>query len=285
MSGTIGNPLSWSAERLFGAGAHLAQATEILGGDRDEARPRVRRIGSADVFGALRQGLADFAALRTDVVFLCLVYPVIGAALVWLALNRDLLPLVFPLMSGFALIGPVAAVGLYEMSRKREETGQAVWADAFGVLASPRFGAIFILGLALFGLFLVWMVVAGGLYAATLGPEPPVSAAAFLRDVTTTDPGQTMVFVGVLVGLGFAALVLMVSLVSFPLLLDRDVGLPVAVVTSIRVARKNPGPVALWGLIVVAGLAVGVVTALLGLAIVLPVLGHATWHFYRRAVG
>ena len=146
MTGTIGNPLSWGASRLFAAGQHLAEATETLGGDEAAARPRVRHLATADVGAALRAGLDDFAALRTDVVFLCIVYPVIGAALVWLALNRDLLPLVFPLMSGFALIGPVAAVGLYEMSRRREKTGHAAWSDAFAVLSSPRFGAIFALG-------------------------------------------------------------------------------------------------------------------------------------------
>jgi uncharacterized membrane protein len=118
----------------------------------------------------------------------------------------------------------------------------------------------------------------------TLGPEPPASVAAFFSDVFTTGAGWTMIAVGVGVGFLFAVLVLAISVVSFPLLLDRDVGLPTAVITSVRAVAANPETMAIWGLIVAAGLVIGSIPFFLGLAIVLPVLGHATWHLYRRIV-
>src|SRR5690606_34564045 len=120
------------------------------------------------------------------------------------------------------------------------------------------------------------------LWLATMGPEAPESLAAFLGEVFTTPEGWTMIALGLLLGFLFAALVLATSVVSFPLLLDRPVGLPVAVVTSVRLARQNPRTVALWGLIVAVALFLGALPLLVGLAVVMPVLGHATWHFYRR---
>jgi uncharacterized membrane protein len=283
MTQTIGNPLSWSVDAVREAGKHLGSVTGKLGSEA-EAPPQVRRIGMADLREALRKGVDDFAACRSDVAFLCLLYPVMGVTLAYLAFRGDLVPLIFPVMSGFALIGPVAAVGLYEMSRKREMGQPTGWGDAFAVTGSPSFGAIFVLGLILALVFVVWLLAANGIYAVTMGPEAPASLGAFARDVVTTAGGWAMVIVGMAVGFLFAALVLATSVVSFPMLLDRPVGLPVAVVTSIRVATTNPGPIAAWGLLVAVSLALGSLPVFLGLIVVLPVLGHATWHLYRRAV-
>ena len=170
------------------------------------------------------------------------------------------------------------------MSRRRD-SGRAVdWRDAFAVLRSPALPAIAALGLALFIVFAWWIVAAQAIYAWLYGPDAPASAAGFLVDVLTTGRGWTLIVVGDFVGFLFAATALCLSVVSFPLLLDRDVGLVVAITTSLRLARDNPLPVALWGLIVAALLAVGSLPLFAGLAIVLPVLGHATWRFYRRAV-
>ncbi len=173
---------------------------------------------------------------------------------------------------------------MYEMSRKRELGQQAGWADAFGVLQSSAFGAILVFGAILFALFAAWLIVAELIFAATIGPEMPVSAMAFARDVLGTSGGRTMIVLGIAAGFCFAAIVLVVALVSFPLLIDRRVGVPVAVATSIAVARLNPGPVAAWGLIVAGLLVLGSLPLFLGLILVMPVLGHATWHLYRKAV-
>ena len=284
---TIRNPVEWGVDQL----KHAAVAVEAAGraGRRVRANlhspaPAVARIGAADLWAALAAGFRDFAAFRTDVVFLCVLYPVAGLILARLAFGYHMLPLLFPLASGFALVGPFAAVGLYQMSRRREAGEETGWVDAFGVVRSPSFPAIVLLGLVLMAIFLLWLLAALKIYALTLGPASPASPAAFIRDVFTTHAGWILIGAGVGVGFLFAVLVLTISVVSFPLLLDRESGLDTAVLTSVRAVMANPGPMALWGLIVAAGLAIGSLPFLLGLIIVMPVLGHATWHLYRRAV-
>jgi uncharacterized membrane protein len=187
--------------------------------------PAVRRIGAADLWNALARGLADFEANRTDVIFLCVIYPVIGLVLGRLASGHGLLPLLFPLASGFALVGPFAAVGLNEISRLREQGSEVRWVDAFGVLRAPSIGSILLLGLMLIALFILWLVAAQIIYVVTLGPRAPVSVANFLNDVFTTRAGWAMIVGGIGVGCVFALLTLAVSVVSFPLLLDRNAGI------------------------------------------------------------
>ncbi len=280
---TIGNPLSW-AGHILGAGSHhLGEgARETIG--RDTAPIRLRRIDTADLKAALRAGYEDFKAFRSDVIFLCVVYPLAGLVLIRFAMNANLLPLLVPLITGFALLGPVAAVGLYEMSRRREAGGNPNWGAAFKVAESPSAIAILTLGLVFLAIFVVWMLAAWILYAVTLGPEPPVSMGAFFSDTLTTGPGWAMSIIGTGIGFVLASAVLVIGLISFPLLLDRHVGVRRAVKASAQLARENPRTVAIWGAIVVAGLGLGMATLMVGLIFVLPILGHATWHLYRRAV-
>ena len=283
----IRNPIEWGWDQIALAALTVGSLGRSLGSSeesRNAPLPAVCRIKTADLRDVLIKGLDDFGAYRTDVIFLCLIYPLVGISLAWLTFGNESLPLLFPLASGFALVGPVAAVGLYEMSRRREQGIPITWADAFGAIRSPGFGAILVLGLALLAIFLLLLLAANVIYAVTLGPEPPVSIAAFARDVFTTSAGWAMIVVGVGVGFLFALLVLAISVVSFPLLLDRDVGLRAAVLTSISAVAANPGPMAIWGLIVAGGLLIGSIPAFLGLIVVMPVLGHATWHLYRKVV-
>ena len=283
----VRNPLEWAWDHLKQTG-HAVEATahtmEGTWEDHDVAPPSVRRIGAADIGDALAQGLKDFAACRTDVVFLCLIYPVAGLVISRMAFDHGMVALIFPLVAGFALIAPLFGVGLYEMSRRRECGLETGWTDAFGVVRAPAIGAILVLGLLLLALFCLWLFAAYFLYTVTLGPDAPVSAAAFARDALTTPEGWTMIGAGMAVGFLFALVVLIISVVSFPLLLDRNVGVGTAIATSVQAVRTNPGPMAMWGLIIAGALLLGAIPLLVGLAVVLPVLGHATWHLYRKVV-
>ncbi|MBV0910808.1 DUF2189 domain-containing protein [Anianabacter salinae] len=284
MPDTVVNPIAWAARKILGAGEYTADAARAVGTDRSTAEPVVREIGLADIREALGKGYRDAMHFRGDVLFIVVLYPVIGLILAGVGLNMDLLPLLFPLLAGFAIVGPLAATGLYQMSRLREAGKEAGWGDAVRVIGSPAFPALVVMGLYLIGLFVAWLMVAALVHSLTLGPEQPASIGAFLGAALTTPEGWAMILIGCAVGAVFAAAAISISIVSFPLLLDRDVGVPQAIATSVAVARKNPRTVAIWGAIVAALLVLGAIPALIGLVLVMPVLGHATWHLYRRAV-
>lgn len=277
----VRNPVEWGVDQVRSAGSVLGQT---IGHRHAATLPAIRRITLADIREALARGIDDFAAFRDDVVFLVMFYPLAGLVLARLTFGYDLLPLLFPLASGFALIGPIAAVGLYEMSRRREAGAEVGWADAFAVFRSPAIGSIVLFGMLLLAIFAIWIGVASLIYDLTLGPKPPASIAAFMHDVLTTEAGWMMIGLGVGVGFLFAVFVLAISIVSVPLMLDRDVGLFTAIAASLRAVRANPGPIAVWGLIVAGGLVLGTAPLFLGLIFVMPVLGHASWHLYRRIV-
>ncbi len=284
MDKTIGNPITWVARNLRATSDHVTESVTEIGSADVQALPTVHTLTLQDLRECLKAGYNDFLETRADAIFVVLIYPIAGLLMFGIGLNKDMVPLLAPLVMGFALIGPVAAVGLYEISRKREQGGDVHWLDAFGVFRSPSFGAILALGFYLVMLLMIWLMVAQGIYAQTLGPEPPASAMAFVTEVFTTGAGWSMIIIGTATGFLFALVALALSVVSFPLLLDRKVGVPVAVVTSVRVLRQNPGVILTWGAIVAAMLVLGAIPMLLGLIVVMPVLGHATWHLYRRAV-
>ena len=248
------------------------------------ATPRVRRISAGDCFSALKEGLDDFLAMPTYPVFVGLFYAVAGIALFAMTSFGNALHLAFPLAAGFALIGPFVAIGLYEMSRRRERGLAVRGRDAFTVLRSPALPSILAFGLVLLAIFAAWIFAAELIYVWLYGPNPPAAANSFLRDVLTTGRGWTLIVVGGLVGFCFAALTLAISVVSFPLMLDRNIGFVPALEASWRVTLANPLSVALWGLIVAVALILGSLPLFFGLALVIPVLGHATWRLYRKAI-
>ena len=165
MAKTIGNPLSWVTNLFIAGSAHVGSVTERLGAEDAAVLPEIMEITIDDLRDALRLGFADFKTFRTDILFICLFYPMIGAILVWMVVQGNLLPLLFPVLSGFALIGPLAAVGLYEMSRRREMGQKPNWMAMDEVFRSPTFGAIIVLGLFHIAIFVVWIVAANTIYA------------------------------------------------------------------------------------------------------------------------
>jgi uncharacterized membrane protein len=261
--------------------AHL----HVITGASDHATALpIRRIGLADLKDALARGLDDFLAMPSHAVFLCLIYPIVGLLLFRMALGANVLPLLYPIAAGFALLGPFAALGLYEMSRRREAGLDVSWKHSLDVFRSPSIDGIAVLGLLLVAIFLVWVAVAQSIYVAYFGYKPAAAMSGFFHEVLTTPAGWGLILVGNFVGFLFAVVVLTISAVSFPLLLDRDVGAAVALLTSVRVVLANPLTMGLWGLIVAALLLIGSLPLFIGLAVTLPLLGHATWHLYRKAV-
>jgi uncharacterized membrane protein len=282
----IENPFEFAIEKLswavtdFGRALRWDPARHV-----GQAVPVVRRITAADLWDSLKKGAADVGATRDDILFIGIIYPLAGLLLARFAFSYDLLPLVFPLASGFALIGPFAAIGLYELSLRREQGERVTWADTFRVLHSRALGSILGVGAVLLSLFFVWLAVAYQIYLVNLGHAAPQTFAGFERSVFQTGGGWAMIAEGFGVGFLFAALAFAIGAVSFPLLLDRDVGMVVAVRTSLKAVADNWGVMALWGAIVAGALALGSAPALVGLVFVVPLLGHATWHLYRKLIG
>lgn len=259
--------------------------------DRGVPEIRIRKLSTQDLKISLRQGWDDFLAKRGDLVFVGFIYPFVGFFAIAIARDWSLLPLLFPLVAGLTLMGPAVASGFYELARRREQGMNASWRHFFLEFKSPVMPSIAALTAVQFGIYVLWLAAAWAIYAATLGPTEPAawtifpgSLGAFLREVFTTPQGWAMIVVGNLVGFLFAGVVLAISVISFPMLIDRRANVAEAVLTSVRVTMQNPRVILTWGLIVAALLFLGCVTFFVGLAVVLPVLGYATWHLYTRAV-
>ncbi len=261
-------------------------ADVVVGGlpGRAAELPIIRRIGVADVRAAFAAGLDDFLATPTQLVFLCILYPIVGFVAARATMGTDLLPLLFPLLAGISLLGPVLAVGVYELSRRREAGLPASWLNAFDILRSPAILSIAAVGVVLLAVFTAWIGAAKLIYLATIGPMDPASMGSFAATLLDTPAGWHLMLIGNLVGLVFAVAVLMLTVVSVPMLLDRNVSVLVAMQTSVRAVLANPAALGLWGLVVAATLLLGCLPLFIGLAVAMPVLGHGTWHLYRRLV-
>lgn len=262
----------------------MAPVSLVSWANANDADPVVRRIQAIDLWSVLAKGYADFMDTPTHLLFLGAIYPIVGLVAARAASGGALLPLLYPLVAGLSLMGPIAALGIYELSRRREQGLSVSWLNAFDVLRSAAIGSIAALGVLLSAIFVAWLFAAQAVYRMTMGDALPDSFWELLGQALTTRAGWNLILLGHAVGLLFAALVLTLTVVSFPLLLDRNVGLLVAVRTSVRAVRANPVPMALWGLIVAVSLFLGCLPLFVGLAVVMPILGHSTWHLYRRLV-
>lgn len=244
----------------------------------------VRRIQTRDLWLALREGYEDFNARPTYGLFLIVIYPLF--ALLWtLFLLSDSLPyLAFPMIAGFTLLGPVVSVALFEMSRRREEGLEITWRNCFNFIHTAAFAPIVALSLVMMLLYLGWLFMAQFIYFGLFGADPPATLSGLWQELFSTERGAALALHGTLVGFFFAFAALALSVVAFPLLLDKPTSSMTAMSVSIRAVAGNFYVMALWGLVVVVLLAAGALLFLVGLAAVLPILGHATWHLYRKLV-
>ncbi|MES2136703.1 MAG: DUF2189 domain-containing protein [Pseudomonadota bacterium] len=261
----------------------MATNTIARGGSRLAKIP-VRKIGNDDLNAALREGLDDFLSLRGDIVFAGVIYTLIGLAAVVMTTNGPLMPFFFPVVAGVGLLGPVAAVGFYELARRREQGQEVHWFNFIDVRRRPSIDDMGIVAGLLLAIFVVWLFAAGALYAAIFGLATPTSVPDFLRAVFTTPRGWSLIAGGAVIGAIFGWLVLALSIASLPMLVDCDLTAAEAVSTSWRAAHANKPEMIRWGVIVTGLLVLGSIPLFVGLAFVLPWLGYATWHLYTRLV-
>lgn len=246
--------------------------------------PRVLTLRFADIPEVLRKGFDDFWAMPTHIVYLALIYPGAGLIIGGATYDNDTLQLLYPLAAGFALLGPLAAIWTYELSRRRELGADTSWRHAFDVFCSPSLPSILALALGLLALFVVWIACAQALFFLNFGDRRINSASELAHLVANTREGWNLFVYGNLIGLLFAIVAGATTVIAFPMLLDRKVSASTAVATSMSVVAKNPGVMATWGLTVAGTLLLASLPLLVGLAIAVPILGHSTWHLYRKAV-
>ena len=248
------------------------------------AGPAVRKIDTADLDWALAEGWRDFREKRGDLIFAGLLYPLIGLLTAAVVFNNRLVPLFFPLVAGLSILGPAVASGFYELARRRENGEDASWSHFLDPLRGRSRGGIGLLTLGLAMLFLLWVATAWGIYQATLAPLAPRGLDGFVQTLFGTRQGWAMILLGNAAGGLFAVATLVLTIVSFPLVVDKPVDAGTAILTSVRAVRENPTQVTHWGVRIALLLALGALPAFIGLAVILPVLGYATWHLYTRLV-
>ena len=261
----------------------MAYADQTVAPFATRALP-VRRIAQADLDWALAEGWKDFRARRGDVLLLPIVYTVAGLLAAALCLNETFLPFVFPLMAGVSILGPAAAVGFYELARRREQNLPSDWTHFLDPLRGRGRMKLALLTLGLLALFAAWVLIAALIHGQTLGRLGSLGLADFFRDMVSTPQGWALIIAGNLAGFIFAVAALVLTMVSFPMIVDKPASATTAVLTSIRAARANPAAVAGWGLRVAGLLVLGSLPLFAALPVVIPVLGYATWHLYTRLV-
>ncbi len=278
-------PKTWSPNLLEKNDFAMAQEKSFRDIQVRSNEIGVRTIALNDLWQSLKEGYDDFNATPAVGMFLTVLLFLLFALLLTLSLvGKNLHYLAFPIVAGFTLIGPVVSVGLFEMSRRREHGLDVSWRSTFDFVHSASFAPILALSLVMMLLYVAWLFSAEFLFFGLFGDDPPVSASDFVTQLVTTRRGAGLIVYGTLLGFIFAFTALAISVVAFPLVLDRPASAATAVAISIRAVTSNLVVMAVWGLIVVVLLVAGAIVFLIGLAAVLPILGHATWHLYRKVV-
>ncbi len=245
--------------------------------------PVVRPIRAADIAEALGQGLRDFQAMPLIGLGFGALYAAGGIVIVLSLTAFGMVYLAYPVAAGFALIGPFVAIGLYEVSRRREAGQRATISDIWSTIRSR--GELGWMAFVTLFVFVIWMYQVRLLIALLLGLNASFgSLHEFITAVLTTSEGLLFLAIGNAVGAALSLILFSLTVVSFPLLLDRDVDFVTAMITSVRAVVTSPLPMIGWAALIVVVLAVSAMPYFLGLVVTLPVLGHTTWHLYRRII-
>ncbi len=244
--------------------------------------PSIRNLNPGDVFDCLHRGVRDFRASFPFGLFFASVYVVGGLGLVGLLLFIGEYELIFPAIAGFLLIGPAVAVGLYEVSRRLEAGEPLQWGPILSSFRRHGGTQLMLFGVVLIFMMIVWMRTAGWVYALTF-PVAPATFGDFVARVFSAE-AQPLWLWGNLFGAVLAATVFTISVTAIPHLLDRDVDFMTALVTSVKAVARNPGTMFFFALIIGVMVGGSIATGFLGFFVTLPVIGHTTWHLYRRTV-
>lgn len=248
-------------------------------------RPIAHHVLAGDVTAALRAGLADFARAPLFGLFFGGVYALGGLIILALLALLHMPWMIIPLAVGFPLIGPFVAAGLYEVSRVLAQGRRPSWREVLPVVLEQRNRQLGWMAFVILFIFWVWIYQVRLLLALFLGFKSFSSIAGFLSVVTSSTEGLTFLAVGTAVGAFLAFILFCATAISMPLLLDRDIDFVTAMITSFRVVFMSPMVMIGWGVSVAIMVILAMLPAFLGLLVALPVLGHATWHLYERAVG
>ena len=252
-------------------------------GEGTKIKPIINALTTDDLTEALSAGLRDFQSSAPYGLFFGGFYAVAGWLLLWLLYSFDLPYLVYPLASGFALIAPFIAAGLYEVSRRREEGLAVSPNDVFGAIIGPQSKELRWMALITGFAFIIWIDIAIFLYVIFFGLTD-LNVSDLITAVVTTPEGALFLLIGNLVGAGLGAAVFSITAISFPLLLHKDVDFITGMITSIKCVLANKKAMFSWAVLIAFLLAISLASFLVGLIFILPLLGHATWHLYRRAV-
>lgn len=246
--------------------------------------PVVRQIKPRDVSEAVVAGIRDFQSAPLYGLLFGGFYALGGLIMVMSATSLGLPWLAYPLAAGFMLIAPFVATGLYEVSRRREAGQELSLSGVLGVVWAQKGRELSWMAFVTLFVMIMWLYQVRLLLALFLGFQSFSSVEEFIRVVLTTNEGLMFLLVGHIVGAILAAILFSLTVVSFPLLLERDVDFVTAMITSVRAVAANPMVMLGWAAVIVALTAISLAPFFLGLLVTLPVLGHATWHLYRRLV-
>jgi uncharacterized membrane protein len=243
----------------------------------------IRNIEIADVIECIEKGVRDFAHAPKYGLFFGAVYAVGGLLIVWAAFALDYPYLAYPFIMGFALFAPFGAAGTYEISRRLENREPLSWAVVLGAVWSRAGKELAWLALVSLFTFIIWLYIAFFLFLVFYGAQMPTLTQLFAH-IFTTGYGLTFLLVGNALGAVIALFVFSFTAISPPLIVDRDVDFVTALMTSVRAVVTNPRPMLAWAVVIGADLAISFVTLFVALLVIFPVLGHTTWHLYRRLI-